>query len=148
MNQCFRVFETAASLANVAKFIAQAKTLAADDTADIADVRFAVAFINSWIVDGAFVADSTSFVADAAAVAAATDADAPALVAAMDIGNVVFTEKLEVLTDEGFHLDVIKEGWFNAASGMGPNGWRFSCRDRNDNIQGITFKFLIRFLDF
>ena len=39
---------------------------------------------------------------------------------------------------EGWQLDILKAGWMTTNSGYSPHGWRFSCRDRNDNVQGKT----------
>ena len=127
--QCFRVFDNAASLANVQKFINQAVDVLGNAAASDDEKFFALAFIHSWVKDGAFEADSATFVADAeAAIAAAVAADASAA-----IDGVTFTAKYEVATDEGFHLDIIKQ-WF--AGDLAPHGWRFSCRNRNSNVQG------------
>ena len=41
---------------------------------------------------------------------------------------------------EGWHLDVLKK-WLESTNGMKPNGWRFSCRDRNDPIKGYKARF-------
>ena len=37
---------------------------------------------------------------------------------------------------EGWQLDILKAGWMTANSGYSPHGWRFSCRDRNDDVKG------------
>ena len=100
------------------------------------DKLFALNFILSWVKDGAFVADSDTFVADAeAALAGAGDA-----AAASALATVVFTAKYEVLTDEGFHLDIIKKWFDSTTTNMAPHGWRFSCRNRNSNVKGKKHK--------
>ena len=37
---------------------------------------------------------------------------------------------------EGWQLDILKAGWMTTNSGYSPHGWRFSCRDRNDDVKG------------
>ena len=99
------------------------------------DKLFAIQFIHSWVKDGAFVADSATFIADAEAALAAVDAAAAAL-----LFDVTFTAKYEVLTDEGFHLDITKKWFDSAATNMAPHAWRFSCRNRNSNVKGKNAK--------
>ena len=43
---------------------------------------------------------------------------------------------------EGWQLDILKAGWMTPSSVYTPHGWRFSCRDRNDDVKGklITIK--------
>ena len=132
--QCFRVFENAASVANVAKFIAEAVAVLEDPLATDGDKLFALTFIHGWVKDGAFVADSATFIADAEAAVAAAD-----VTAASALATVTFTAKYEVLTDEGFHLDIIKKWFDSATTNMAPHGWRFSCRNRNSNVKGKNF---------
>ena len=40
---------------------------------------------------------------------------------------------------EGWQLDILKAGWMVPGSGYSPHGWRFSCRDRNDDVKGKFF---------
>ena len=40
---------------------------------------------------------------------------------------------------EGWQLDILKAGWMTINSGYSPHGWRFSCRDRNDDVKGKFF---------
>ena len=135
--QCFRVFENAASVANVQKHIDEAVVVLEDVLGVYSDEDklFALQFIHSWVKDGAFVADSATFIADAEAALAAVDAAAAAL-----LFDVKFTAKYEVLTDEGFHLDIIKKWFDSAATNMAPHAWRFSCRNRNSNVKGKNAK--------
>jgi hypothetical protein len=37
---------------------------------------------------------------------------------------------------EGWQLDILKAGWMTPSSVYTPHGWRFSCRDRNDDVKG------------
>ena len=46
---------------------------------------------------------------------------------------------------EGWQLDILKAGWMTANSGYSPHGWRFSCRDRNDNVQGKILSYFSYF---
>ena len=45
---------------------------------------------------------------------------------------------------EGWHLDVLKKWMDNTEAEnawMRPHGWRFSCRDRNDAVQGYRARY-------
>ena len=54
----------------------------------------------------------------------------------------IFSETL--MGSEGWHLDVLKK-WMDATEAentwMRPHGWRFSCRDRNQQVQGYRARY-------
>ena len=56
----------------------------------------------------------------------------------------MFQSPLTLKGSEGWHLDVLKKWLDNTEAEntwMKPHDWRFSCRDRNDQVKGYKARY-------